>query len=71
MLVLARKLDEVICIGENITIKVVRLGPDIVKLGIEAPPDVTIMRKELLPEMRFDPRAQKARLGAKSHDPAR
>lgn len=71
MLVLARKLDEVICIGDKIRIKVVEFRPGIVKLGIEAPDDVVIMRKELLPESKFDLRAKQDRFGNKQHDNAR
>lgn len=62
MLVLARKLDEVIYIGDNIKITVVSLQPGLVKLGIDAPSDVVIMRKELLPPGRMDLNAQQAKL---------
>ena len=47
MLVLSRKRSERIRIGDNIVITVVRLGPDNVRLGIEAPDDVAILREEL------------------------
>ena len=47
MLVLARKLDESILIGENIHIKVISIEKGVVKLGIEAPNEVTIIREEL------------------------
>ena len=49
MLVLARKLGEKICIGENICITVVDINRDKIRLGIEAPRDVPIFRQELLP----------------------
>lgn len=65
MLVLARKLDEVIHIGNNIKIKIVSLQPGLVKLGIDAPTDMPIVRQELIPKMKFDYRAQQARLGGK------
>lgn len=48
MLVLSRKLNEDITIGENIRVKIVRIERDTVKLGIEAPQDVIIMRPEVL-----------------------
>ncbi|WP_455757652.1 carbon storage regulator CsrA [Sulfurimonas sp.] len=48
MLVLARKLDESIVIGDNITIKVISIDKGVVKLGIDAPRDVSIIRSELL-----------------------
>lgn len=51
MLVLARKEDEAIHIGENIVVKVVSIENGIVKLGIEAPKEVSIMRHELIAEV--------------------
>lgn len=52
MLVLSRKYDEDIVIktpeGRIITVKVVQLLPDKVKLGFTADPEVTISRRELL-----------------------
>ncbi|MBS0260441.1 MAG: carbon storage regulator [Planctomycetes bacterium] len=47
MLVLTRKNSEMIQIGNNIVIKVVELGSRWVKIGIEAPDDVRILRAEL------------------------
>lgn len=48
MLVLSRKKDERIHIGENIVITVVSIGGNAVKIGIEAPRDVNVMRSELV-----------------------
>lgn len=48
MLVLSRKECEVIRIGDNIEITVVRIGQNTVRLGIDAPPEMNIVRKELL-----------------------
>ncbi|MFO0952465.1 MAG: carbon storage regulator CsrA [Isosphaeraceae bacterium] len=47
MLVLTRKLNERIVIGDNIRITVVGIRGNHVRLGIEAPPEVTILRDEL------------------------
>jgi carbon storage regulator CsrA len=47
MLVLTRKLNERIVIGDNIRITVVGIRGHHVRLGIEAPQDVTILRDEL------------------------
>lgn len=47
MLVLARKVDERIFIGDDITITVVELRDNDVKLGIDAPKDTLILREEL------------------------
>lgn len=49
MLVLSRKLNEKIVINGNITLTVVKLDKNQVRIGIEAPHDVTILRQELTP----------------------
>lgn len=51
MLVLTRKTGEVIQIGDNIEIYVVSVKGDQVKLGINAPRDVEIFRKEVYLEI--------------------
>ena len=48
MLILSRKEDESIVIGDNITLKIISIDKGIVKLGIDAPSDVAILRSELL-----------------------
>ena len=48
MLVLSRKQFEGIQIGSQIRIKVVKVDRNQVRLGIEAPPDVMIVRDELV-----------------------
>ncbi len=47
MLVLSRKKDEKIVIGDNISIMVVEIRGDKVRLGIEAPRDVSVHRREV------------------------
>jgi carbon storage regulator len=47
MLVLSRKPGERILIGEDIIISIVRIGPNTVKIGIEAPKSLNIVREEL------------------------
>lgn len=51
MLVLTRKTGEVIQIGDDIEIYVVSVKGDQVKLGINAPRDVEIFRKEVYLEI--------------------
>jgi carbon storage regulator len=47
MLVLSRKPGEKILVGDNVTITIVRIGPNTVRLGIEAPREMNIVREEL------------------------
>ena len=47
MLVLSRKKDERIIIGDSISIMIVDIRGDKVRLGIDAPRDVTVHRKEV------------------------
>lgn len=47
MLVLTRKMGEVVTIGDSIRIKVVEMKGNQVRLGIEAPNDMRIYREEI------------------------
>lgn len=49
MLVLSRKADERILVGDSIVITIVRIGPHAVKIGIDAPQEMVILREELQP----------------------
>jgi len=48
MLVLSRKPGQKILIGDHIAITVVRIGPNTVRIGIEAPKSMNIVRSELI-----------------------
>jgi carbon storage regulator len=52
MLILSRKLNESIVIDGRITIKVMRVDGEVVKLGIAAPMDVPVHRQEVYEEIR-------------------
>ena len=47
MLVLSRKENECIKLGDSITVTVVRVSGDKVRLGIEAPANILVLRGEL------------------------
>ena len=47
MLVLSRKQDEKIIIGDEITLMVISIQGDKVRLGIDAPKHVTVHREEV------------------------
>ena len=49
MLVLSRKESERIRLGDKIVLTVVRVSGDKVRLGIEAPSDLLVLREELEP----------------------
>ena len=64
MLVVSRKSGESILIGDGIKITVSEVSKDKVKLGIEAPSDVKIIREELHHTKQFNIRAASAKLPA-------
>ena len=47
MLILSRRVEQVICIGGDIEIMVTRIGTNSVRIGIKAPKHINIARKEL------------------------
>ena len=54
MLVVTRKRDEEIRIGTNIVIRVTKISGNKVKIGIEAPESVRIVRGEIATDMVLD-----------------
>jgi carbon storage regulator len=52
MLVLARKLNESIMIGDEVEVVVIDIKGDQVKLGIRAPKNVTVHRKEIYQDIK-------------------
>ena len=59
MLVLSRKKDEKIVIGDKITIMVIEIRGDKVRLGIDAPRDITVHRQEVYEAIKREPEASK------------
>ena len=55
MLVLSRRERESIKLGDSIVVTVVRVSGDKVRLGIEAPPHVLVLRDELEPRVLSGP----------------
>jgi len=66
MLVLTRKLGETIVIGDDITIKVVDIHGKQIRLGIEAPTEISIFRGEIY--ARIQEENQRAALGDQSNN---
>jgi carbon storage regulator len=52
MLVLSRQCDETIIIGDNIRVTIVEVRGDKVRIGIDAPRDVTVHRQEIYDAIR-------------------
>jgi carbon storage regulator len=57
MLVLSRKKDERIIIGDQITVMVIEIRGDKVRLGIDAPKEVTVHREEVYEAIRKEQQA--------------
>ncbi|HWE37335.1 MAG TPA: carbon storage regulator [Isosphaeraceae bacterium] len=72
MLVLTRKLMERLYIGDDICVTVVRLEGGQVRLGIDAPRHISIVRAELDPKRAegFEPRAARTTIAPAPHAPA-
>ena len=49
MLVLSRREHERIKLGDSITVTIIRVSGERVRIGIEAPPEVSVVRDELPP----------------------
>ncbi len=67
MLVLSRKLNQSIVIGDDVHVVVVAIDRDTVKLGIQAPREIPVHRAEVYEEIR---RANRAALVDEAPAPA-
>ena len=52
MLILTRKLGESIIIGENVQLSVVEINKSNIKIGINAPKDITVYRDEVFKKIK-------------------
>lgn len=69
MLVLARRVGERILIGDQIAVTVVKAGPNGVRLGVEAPAEMAVVREELAQQI-ADQQAEKAEVDPPAKAPA-
>lgn len=67
MLVLSRKKNETIVINDSITVTVIEIRGDKVRLGIEAPKDVTVHRREVYEAIQNQARSEDQ--GARTSNP--
>jgi carbon storage regulator len=72
MLILTRKESERIYLGDDIVLTVVRIGGDKVRIGVEAPSDVRVLRLELSePDSEGPSRQERRRQEPRRQEPRR
>ena len=54
MLVLSRKLGQRFQVGSEVRVTIVKIDRHSVRIGIEAPDDVTVYREEIAPKVKTD-----------------
>lgn len=59
MLVLTRKLNESIIIGTGIEVKIARINGNQVRIGITAPKNIPVYRKEIAPQFDHEDRGNR------------
>lgn len=62
MLIVTRKINESILINENIEITIIKASKDKVKIGISAPKEINVARKELVETKKLNIEASKPAL---------
>ena len=68
MLILSRKIDEKIKIGDDITITLIVVHGDQVKIGIEAPKNVKVFRQEVFDAIQSENKAAVVEIPSDSKD---
>lgn len=58
MLVVSRKVGERVLIGDQISVTVIKVGSGGVRIGIQAPKEMAVVREELATQMRADEQEQ-------------
>lgn len=56
MLVLARRVDQSLMLGDDIEVKILSVDGDTVRIGIRAPKSILVLRKELYTEVAIENR---------------
>jgi len=69
MLILSRKIDEKIKIGEDITITLIDVHGDQVKIGVEAPKHVKVFRQEVFDAIQMENKAAVSVAQESSNEP--
>ena len=62
MLILSRKVDEKIKIGNDITLTIIEVHGDMVKIGVEAPKNVKVFRQEVFEAIQSENKAAAAQI---------
>ena len=57
MLILSRKINEKIMIGDNIAVSIIEIRGDQVRIGIDAPKTVKVFRQEIFDAIKAENRA--------------
>jgi carbon storage regulator len=57
MLILTRRVGETLMVGDDVTVTIVGVKANQVRIGINAPKDVTVHREEIYERIRSEPHA--------------